>query len=235
MRATRLGHLRTVALMATVAALALASACSDEDTPVGPTGSKKTATIAGATGSGRITSNDAKIDCRVTNGALSGPACSAAFDSGAVITLTAVPDTDQEFTAWDGECSGSTTCQLTMTRDFTAGAKFGPVQRTFALELTTPNTDDGGLIVEISGPNILSITPASGVDVVEHRSTQGANTTITLLMRGNLGAGVVGQMSVRGVNAESPYDIRVLQAAARASGGYAQRSDLAAYRVTVKR
>jgi hypothetical protein len=234
MRATQLVHARAVALMATVVALALASACSDEDTPVGP-GSKKTATIAGGTGSGRITSNDAKLDCRVTNGTLSGPSCSAPFDSGAVVTFTATPDADQEFTAWEGECSGTTTCQFSMTRDFTASAKSAPMQRTFALELITPNADDGGLILEISGPNILSITPASGIDVVEQRSIQGANTTITLLMRGNLTAGVVGQMSVRGVSAESPYDVRVLQAAARASGGYAQRSGLGAYTVTVKR
>lgn len=234
MSITRLTHLRVVA-SATIVALAFVAACSDEDSPVSPERSKKTVTIAGGTGSGRITSNDGKIDCRIANGAATGPKCSAAFDSGAVVTFTAVPEADQEFSAWDGECSGSATCQLVITRDVAASAKFAPTERTLALELSSPNTDDGGLIIELSGPNILSVTVVAGLEAVEQRTTQGANSTITLLLRGNIGAGTIGQMSVRGVSSGAPYDVRVLQAAASASGGYAQRSDLSAYRVTVRR
>lgn len=39
-------------------------------------------------------------------------------------------------------------------------------ERTLAVELAKPGTADGGIIFSIEGPNILSIAPAAGVELV---------------------------------------------------------------------
>jgi len=58
-------------------------------------------TISG-TGTGTVTDNVAKIDC--------GDDCSGAYDSGAVVTLTAIPGLGMTFAGWSGTCSGTGSC-----------------------------------------------------------------------------------------------------------------------------
>ena len=220
---------------AAVLAVAFAAGCGDSDDPVNPNRPTKTIAISGAVGSGRVASSDGKIDCRVVNGATSGPTCSAAFDSGSVATLTATADTDQEFVAWAGDCSGATACQLTVTRDATVSPRFAALQATVSVTLATPNADDGAVLFTVSGPSILGVTPASGMELVESRATANGATTATILVRGNLVSGVIGTLTVRGVHVDSPYTTLVYEAAARASGNYAQRADRSQYRVTVRK
>jgi hypothetical protein len=67
------------------------------------------------TGSGSITSIPAGIDC--------GPTCSATFDHGTVVTLTAAADIDSTFSGWSGACtnaSGPCVTAVTQARDVTA-------------------------------------------------------------------------------------------------------------------
>ena len=77
-----------------------------------------TVTPAG-TGTGTVTSSPAGINC--------GTVCTANFDSGTLVTLTATPSSGSTFTGWGGACSGSSTCSLTLTAaesviaTFTAG------------------------------------------------------------------------------------------------------------------
>jgi hypothetical protein len=59
------------------------------------------------TGSGTVASNPAGITC--------GPDCSESYDSGTVVTLTATSDAGSTFAGWSGACSGTGTCQVTMT------------------------------------------------------------------------------------------------------------------------
>jgi hypothetical protein len=228
MRTTIRTALTGIALLSGAALVA----CSDSDDPTKPKVTK-TVSISGAVGSGRITTPDSKIDCKITNGAASGPTCSAAFDSGAVVTLTATGDADQEFVAWSGDCSGAT-CQLNVTRDVTASPRFAALAVSLNLSLATPNADDGAMVFTISGPSINGITPATGVELVESRVTANGTTTSTVLARGTLATGVIGTISVRGLNADGPYTTHVREVAARASGNYAQRTDLSQYRVTVQ-
>jgi hypothetical protein len=70
-----------------------------------------------ATGNGRITSNPAGIDC--------GSACSALFNAGTQVSLTATPAAGQVFNGWSGACSGTAaTCLLQLTQDRSAQASF---------------------------------------------------------------------------------------------------------------
>jgi pimeloyl-ACP methyl ester carboxylesterase len=65
-----------------------------------------TVTMAG-TGTGTVTSSPEGIHC--------GSVCSAAYDSGTVVTLTAAAASESEFLEWGGACTGGApTCQVTV-------------------------------------------------------------------------------------------------------------------------
>lgn len=103
---------RQSAVLAAIVGVAFALGCgSDNDAPTTPRVVTKTVAITGGQGSGRVTSSEGKLDCRLTNGAASGPTCAAAFDSGSVAALTAVPDAGQEFVAWSGDCTADMPAQ----------------------------------------------------------------------------------------------------------------------------
>ena len=67
-------------------------------------------------GDGTVTSTPAGIDC--------GPTCSASFDAGTSVTLTAVPEVGTVFQGWSGDCAGAGTCILSMTSARSATATF---------------------------------------------------------------------------------------------------------------
>ena len=57
------------------------------------------------TGSGTVSSDSAGIDC--------GPTCSASFDAGTSLTLTATPSPGSRFSGWSGGgCTGTGSCQV---------------------------------------------------------------------------------------------------------------------------
>jgi len=68
-------------------------------------------------GSGTVTSSPAGINC--------GPTCSASYNSGTVVTLTATPAFGSLFTGWSGcdTVSGST-CSVTMSAARSVTASF---------------------------------------------------------------------------------------------------------------
>jgi hypothetical protein len=81
-------------------------------------------TIAGGgtgTGSGRVASTPPGIDCTITNGATSGT-CAAAFANNSSVQLAA---TEGTLTGWANACSGTGTCQVTMSGDRQVTATFG--------------------------------------------------------------------------------------------------------------
>jgi hypothetical protein len=104
------------------------------------------------------------------------------------------------------------------------------------INLTTPNNDDGAMLLAITGPSIRGVTASTGLEMDESRVTSNGATTSTIIFRGNLASGAIGEVTVRGQDFDAAaYTMQVRQVAARASGGYALRSDLSAYRVTVRR
>ncbi len=74
------------------------------------------AVSAAGSGSGKVTSSPAGLNCGVT--------CSANFPQGQVVTLTPVPAADSTFASWSGACSGSGACQVTMSAAKSVTATF---------------------------------------------------------------------------------------------------------------
>src|SRR5207249_2690121 len=86
------------------------------------------------TGSGTVTSNPAGINC--------GATCSASFDSGTPVTLTATPATGSTFEGWSGGgCSGTNTCTVTLTANTTVFARFGAPRPTLSVILGGTGSD----------------------------------------------------------------------------------------------
>jgi phospholipase C len=67
-------------------------------------------------GTGSVSSNPAGISC--------GQTCTANFNSGTVVQLTAVPDANSTFAGWGGACSGTGTCQVTLQAAQSVTASF---------------------------------------------------------------------------------------------------------------
>ncbi len=81
------------------------------------------------TGAGTVSGDPVGVDC--------GSTCTASYDDGTVVTLTATPAVGSRFVGWSGACTGSGACSVTMdaaksvTADFIAlrhltVAKSGP-------------------------------------------------------------------------------------------------------------
>ncbi|MBM4231122.1 MAG: choice-of-anchor D domain-containing protein [Gammaproteobacteria bacterium] len=69
-------------------------------------------------GAGTVTSSPTGIDC--------GQSCSASFDSGTSVTLTATAANDSTFAGWSGACTGAMSCTVTMDQTTTVVATFNP-------------------------------------------------------------------------------------------------------------
>lgn len=61
------------------------------------------------TGSGTVTSAPAGINCTIQGGNTIG-SCTANFNPGAAVTLTATPSGASSFTGWGGACTGTSNC-----------------------------------------------------------------------------------------------------------------------------
>jgi hypothetical protein len=95
-------------------------------TPVSTTQYNLTVT---STGSGAVTSSPAGIAC--------GSTCSAPFVSGSNVTLTAQAASGYVFSGWSGACSGTSTCQVTMSAAQSVTANFVATAVTYPLTVTT--------------------------------------------------------------------------------------------------
>jgi PASTA domain/Divergent InlB B-repeat domain len=71
------------------------------------------------TGTGTVTSSPSGINC--------GATCTATFTNGTTVTLTATAGRKSHFTGWSGDCSGKSSCVLSMTGNHAVNASFkGP-------------------------------------------------------------------------------------------------------------
>jgi hypothetical protein len=219
----------------TLAALAL-TACSDDD-PAPPQPFTLTIASAGA-GSGRVLSAPAGIDCQITNGTAAAAGCTGTFPAGTVVGLVATAASPSlEFVGWSAPCTDVPACSVTVSANTTVTATFRPRVQTFTVNLQAPaGRDDGAILLTLTGPTILALRPATGLEFTEVRDAVGAAGTARsrILLRGTLASGALLQVDVPGSATASQYVATAQQVAARASGNYAQRADVSAYQLTVR-
>ncbi|MEI7891284.1 MAG: hypothetical protein WCI36_04960, partial [bacterium] len=100
--------------------------------PVAPTTFALNVTKSG-TGTGTVSSSPAGISC--------GATCSANFNSGANVVLTATPTAGSTFTGWTGACSGTNaTCTVGMSAGKSVGAGFVNSTLIFKIGVFTKGT-----------------------------------------------------------------------------------------------
>ncbi|MCX7177083.1 MAG: hypothetical protein NT159_24815 [Proteobacteria bacterium] len=118
-------------------------------------------TITGSgTGSGVISSNPSAINC--------GSACSASFNSGTSVVLSAVPASSSTFTGWSGACTGTGNCLVTMsaatgvTATFTATPPQTAVASAQSLRQSSYDNGAGQtIIISDSSFTVSVLNPAS--------------------------------------------------------------------------
>ena len=109
-------------------------------------------------GNGTITSSPAGINC--------GSNCSASFNSGTSVTLTATPNSGYTFSGWSGACSGTGACVVTLNSNQTVSASFTQsLPSNYLVTVNNMNTA-GGQITSNSGKincgSLCSSTYSSG-------------------------------------------------------------------------
>jgi hypothetical protein len=86
--------------------------------------------VKSGSGSGTVTSSPAGIDC--------GAFCSHAFASGTAVMLTATAGSGSRFAGWSGGgCSGTGTCQVTLTAATSVTATFAKKRDTTRPRVTS--------------------------------------------------------------------------------------------------
>ena len=109
----------------------------------------RTLTVSGAgSGSGTVTSNPAGIDC--------GSECSEAYTYGTPVTLTASPAAGSTFGGWGGACSGTGTCEVTMTAARSVTATFNLTAGTLQFSSAAYS------VTEPSGSALVTVTRTGG-------------------------------------------------------------------------
>jgi hypothetical protein len=122
-------------------------------------------------GGGTVTSSPAGITC--------GSTCSAAFDSGTAVTLSAAPDSSSIFSGWSGACSGTGSCSVSMTQARSVTATFTAKPPGFSLFVTKAGDGGGTVTSSPAGINCGSTCSASfGVDTTVTLSATPNSTSI---------------------------------------------------------
>jgi hypothetical protein len=85
-------------------------------TAAAPLGTHTLSVTRTGSGSGTVVSNPTGINC--------GGDCSQGYASGTSVTLTATPAADSSFAGWDGDCSGTAPCTVTMNGSRSVTAAF---------------------------------------------------------------------------------------------------------------
>ena len=139
-----------------------------------PPGSFQLQVKAAGSGSGTVSSAPSGINC--------GDTCSASFQQGTQVTLTATPGPNSTFAGWSGSCSGMQTCTVMLTKNMSVTASFSAstsTQPTLSVSLAgmgsgTVTSNPGG----INCPTTCGADFASGTQVTL-TATADANSTFS--------------------------------------------------------
>jgi hypothetical protein len=97
------------------------------------------------------------------------------------------------------------------------------------LDLETPHSDDGAVVLSLRGPDISNLQAASSAYLAYSRSDSGARE-VRLIIVGDLKGGALATVSVGPGHQLSDYSVTIDQVAARND---TLRVDLSGYRVSV--
>ena len=127
-------------------------------------------------GKGRVTSSPSGIDCDSAQ-------CSADFNGGTSVSLTAAAAAGYDFSGWGTDCSGGGGCSLTLSRDSTVYANFvaqpppppppPPRQVHLTASTTGPGTITGGGLNCGESTFTCDVTVAAGTTVTLTASSGG--------------------------------------------------------------
>lgn len=96
----------------------------------------------------------------------------------------------------------------------------GPTAGTLYVTYSTPHTDDGALLVKVTGPAVTSVTIDTALKGYSRISTNG--DTAMIVVAGTVHSGIVARLSVPDTKAFASYSASVLQVAQTST--YAQRA-----------
>jgi len=118
---------------------------------------KVTLTAAKAgTGSGTMTSSSNPASLNQIN---CGATCSASYESGSVVTLTATPATGSDFTSWSGcDTVSGATCTVTMSAARSVTATFTVQRFTLTVQKTRLQTGNGTVTSSSNPPSANQIS-----------------------------------------------------------------------------
>jgi hypothetical protein len=138
--------LALVSFTAVALALFLLHACQETPEITRPSGATTAVTyrltVSGlGTGNGLVTSSPGGINCTITAGSAAATGCTAQFNAGVTVTLTAKQANGHVFVGWAKPCSGTGTCVLKMNSARSVAAEFrkGP----FTLRISSATTGVG--------------------------------------------------------------------------------------------
>jgi hypothetical protein len=97
-----------------------------------------------------------------------------------------------------------------------------------AVSLVTPQTDDGAILLSITGPGISDVKPATSAYSAYWRVVSPTEARVIVL--GNLSSGVLATFGVPDVRHVDQYSVTVLEVANRSD---AMRTSTSAYHMTV--
>ncbi len=142
-------------------------------------------TVLGAgTGSGGVTSDPSGISCTIDGATASGD-CSQTYDQNTLVTLTAQADAGSTFEGWTGgACSGTGTCQVTMSQAQTVTATFDLIPR-YDLSVVGSGTGNGGVT---SSPTGIGCTVTAGIASGDCSESYEENTQVTLTASADAGS-----------------------------------------------
>jgi hypothetical protein len=97
------------------------------------------------------------------------------------------------------------------------------------IDLATPYTDDGAVVVTLRGPDVSNLQPASPAYLAYSRADSGASE-VRLIVVGDLKGGALATVSIAPGHQLSDYSAVIQQVAARSD---TLRTDLSGYQVSV--
>lgn len=128
--------------------------------------------VRAGTGNGTVTSSPAGINC--------GADCTETYGHGTMVALTASPAAGSTFAGWSGDCTGTGTCNVSMTAARSVTATF--TQNTYSLTVSRAGTGIGTVTSSPAGINC-------GVDCAE---TYGHGTVVMLTAAPSAGSAFAG-------------------------------------------